>query len=250
MPAAVAVSERPPAFLLDLVERPGRASRMRHLFDGYADQFDAHMAHLGYCAPRILSEVVETVIPGRHGLRVLDLGCGTGQAGAAFRDRAQRLDGVDLSPAMIDKARARGVYDALEVGDLETTLAAPGDAYDLILAADVLVYLGDLARIMTAVAQRLTPGGVFCFTVERKDGDGFELGPMRRWLHSEPYVRQLAADAGLVVAKLTQASSRTEWYQPVPGLAVALQRLAIPKSPGASDGAAQGGEGALPVEQA
>src|SRR6201999_4397445 len=100
------------------------------------------------------------------------------------RPRAGRLDGIDLSPAMIEKARARGIYDGLVVGDIETALVG---RYDLILAADTLVYLGDLGPLFAAVADHLAPGGFFLFTTEAKDGEGFELGPKRRWRHSLPY---------------------------------------------------------------
>ena len=102
-------------------------------------------------------------------MRVLDLGCGTGLAGAAFRSRAAYLSGVDLSPAMIEKARARDIYDALAVGDLETALAQEGPAFDLILAADTLVYLGDLAPVFGVIATHLSPDGYFLFTAEAQD---------------------------------------------------------------------------------
>jgi predicted TPR repeat methyltransferase len=101
------------------------------------------------------------------------LGCGTGLAGAVFTPLATRLDGVDLSPAMIEKARARGIYDQLVVADLEDALAADGACYDLILAADTLVYLGDLAVVFEAARRRLSPEGYFLFTVEKAEGTGF-----------------------------------------------------------------------------
>jgi len=155
-------------------------------------------------------------------LQVLDLGCGTGLCGAAFRKRASRLDGIDLSPAMLAKARERDIYDHLEVADLEAALAAPGPRYDLILAADTLVYLGDLAPALAGVARRLRPQGYFLFTTEAKDGVGFELGPKRRWRHSQAYIREQAAKAGLSIAGLVAASPRTEANRPVPGFAAAL----------------------------
>ena len=86
------------------------------------------IGQLGYAAPQILLDLAAMVMPGRERLSILDLGCGTGLAGAAFRPLAARLDGIDLSPAMIEKARARGIYDHLAVADLETALAAPGPA--------------------------------------------------------------------------------------------------------------------------
>lgn len=196
------------------------AGYVRHLFDQFSADYDARMiGQLAYAAPQILADLAELVMPGRASLRILDLGCGTGLAGAVFKSRASQLDGIDLSPAMIDKARARGIYDSLRVGDIETSLA---DRYDLILAADTLVYLGALTALFRNVAAGLASDGYFLFTTEAKSGEGFELGPKRRWRHSEAYIRDQAAAAGLEVAGLVAASPRAEANQPVPGFAVAL----------------------------
>ena len=201
------------------------AGYVRHLFDQFSADYDARMlGQLHYAAPQILAELADLVMPGRGGLRILDLGCGTGLAGAAFHPRAAFLSGIDLSPAMIEKARARGIYDALAVADLETALGSEGPAFDLILAADTLVYLGDLAPVFAGAAGRLAPDGYFLFTAEAKAGEGFELGPKRRWRHSEAYIREQARRAGLSVAGFVAASPRTEANQPVSGLAVALIR--------------------------
>ncbi len=193
---------------------------VRHLFDQFSADYDARMiGQLAYGAPQILVDLADLVMHGRSDLTILDLGCGTGLAGAMFKPRAARLDGIDLSPAMIEKARLRKIYDSLAVGDIETALAGH---YDLVLAADTLVYLGDLTPLFRAVAACLTPDGYFLFTTEEKSGPGFELGPKRRWRHSEAYLREQAAAAGLTVAGLVAASPRTEANQPVPGFAVAL----------------------------
>ena len=206
------------------------AGYVRHLFDQFSADYDARMlGPLQYAAPQILAELADLVMPGRDGLRVLDLGCGTGLAGAVFHSRAAHLSGIDLSPAMIEKARMRGIYDSLMVADLETALAADliadGPAFDLILAADTLVYLGDLAPVFAGAARRLARDGYFLFTAEamRADGGkGFELGPKRRWRHGEAYIREQAQAAGLAVAGFVAASPRTEANRPVAGLAVAL----------------------------
>ena len=196
------------------------AGYVRHLFDQFSADYDARMlGQLSYAAPQILRDLSDLVMPGRDRLAILDLGCGTGLAGVLFKDKAARLDGIDLSPAMIEKARTRGVYDCLTVGDIETALAG---AYDLILAADTLVYLGDLTPLFHAAATHLTPDGYFLFTTEAKEAGGFELGPKRRWRHSEAYLREGARAAGMNVAGLIDASPRTEAGQSVAGFAVAL----------------------------
>jgi predicted TPR repeat methyltransferase len=193
---------------------------VRHLFDQFSADYDNRMlGQLDYAAPRILKDLADLVMPGKDRLSVLDLGCGTGLAGMLFRSRAARLDGVDLSPAMIEKARARGIYDSLTMGDIETALRG---RHDLILAADTLVYLGDLGPLFKTVAAHLSAKGFFLFTTEAKEGAGFELGPKRRWRHSEAYLRETAGAAGFSVAGLVAASPRTESHQPVPGFAVAL----------------------------
>ena len=195
---------------------------VRHLFDQFSADYDLRMRrHLRYAAPETLLGLAAMVMPGREALRILDLGCGTGLAGEVFKPLAARLDGVDLSPAMIERARARGIYDHLAVADLEQALAEEGPSYDLILAADTLVYLGDLAPVFHGAAARLAPDGFFLFTTERCER-GFELGPKRRWRHSESYLRETARAAGLTPAGLVEAAPRWEKGQPVPGFAVAL----------------------------
>jgi predicted TPR repeat methyltransferase len=200
------------------------AGYVRHLFDQFSADYDVRMlGQLSYAAPQILLDLAAMVMPGRERLSILDLGCGTGLAGVAFKPLAAKLDGIDLSPAMIEKARARRIYDDLAVADLESALAAPGPAYDLILAADTLVYLGDLRGVFEGACKRLAPEGYFLFTTEAAD-EGFELGPKRRWRHSDAYLRRVAQDAGLSVAGLVSAAPRCEAGQPVDGFAVALTR--------------------------
>jgi len=234
--------ENPPADMIAACHAIKTASRsdpgyVRHLFDQFSADYDERMiGHLRYAAPQILFDLASMVMPGRVGasaragatikksLVILDLGCGTGLAGAVFKPLAARLDGVDLSPAMIEKARARNIYDHLAVQDLTSALGAEGPLYDLILAADTLVYLGDLRPVFDAAYGRLAPDGQFLFTVEKASGEGFELGPKRRWRHSEIYLRKLAQEAGFSVAGFVAAAPRREANVAVEGFAVALTR--------------------------
>jgi predicted TPR repeat methyltransferase len=222
--------ENPPAEMIAACTAIKAAPRcdagyVRHLFDQFSADYDQRMiGQLAYTAPQILFDLAALVMPGQQHLAILDLGCGTGLAGTVFKPVASRLEGVDLSPAMIAKARSRNIYDALEVADLETALSTPGPHYDLILAADTLVYLGDLKPVFESAHARLRPDGYFLFTVEKAQGDGFQLGPKRRWRHAESYLRSTAERAGFAVAGLVAAAPRQEASRPVEGFAVALTR--------------------------
>jgi predicted TPR repeat methyltransferase len=192
------------------------------LFDDYAPRFDRHLREaLAYRGPELIVEAIEAVAPGRRFARALDLGCGSGLAGRAIRGRVDRLEGVDLSPGMIEKARASGVYDALDVGDLVAWLA--GRAADLVVAADTLVYLGDLRPVVGAVARAMAPGGLFVFTVESGEA-AFALGEGLRFRHSDAHLREAAADAGLLLARLEAASTRREAGGDAAGRVVAMAR--------------------------
>lgn len=202
------------------------ARYVRHLFDQFSSDYDTRMlGELRYTAPAILRELAELLGLLRGRLTILDLGCGTGLMGEAVRRYAERLDGIDLSPAMIEKARARNIYDSLHVADICHWLEGTVQTYQLIFSADTLVYLGDLAPVFTGVVRALGAGCHFLFTVEKKEGEGFELGPKRRWRHSESYLRAGAQRAGLHVAGLVACSPRMEAGGPVEGFAVALRKL-------------------------
>jgi predicted TPR repeat methyltransferase len=204
----------------------GRA--LRETFDEVSPRFDALMVDkLKYSAHLQLRTLAERVIvPLAPPHAILDLGCGTGLVGEAFKDVAVggRLDGIDLAPRMIEAARARGIYDDLILDDLETALAGPGRSYDLILSADTMIYLGDLAPTFSGVANRLQPGGFYIFAVEAKTGEGWEQTPANRFRHSGAYLREEGARAGLACVEMMQSVLRLEADEPVQGLVMALQQ--------------------------
>jgi predicted TPR repeat methyltransferase len=193
------------------------------LFDDYAPRFDRHLQQkLGYRGPALIAEALDAVAPGRRFGLALDLGCGSGLAGRALRGRVDRLVGVDLSARMIAEARATGLYEELAVGDLVAFLADRRDA-DLVVAADALVYLGDLAPVAAAVAAALTPGGLFVFTIESGEAP-FALGPALRFRHSDAHLRAAAEAAGLRIVHLAAASTRREAGEAAPGRVAALAK--------------------------
>ncbi len=202
---------------------------VRALFDAYAPAFDeALTGALNYRAPQLLLRAVEKARGGRMKFgSMLDLGCGTGLAGAAFRPYCDWLVGVDLSSAMLAKARAKGLYDKLfERGVMEFLAgeAADNARYHLIVAADVFMYFDDLAPLFTAVAPCLEQGGVLAFTVETHDVDGVLLRETLRYAHGAAHVRSALEKAGLKLLGLDSAATRTEKGAPVPGLVVVVER--------------------------
>jgi predicted TPR repeat methyltransferase len=199
---------------------------VRALFDDYAPRFDRHLvATLEYRGPTILDDALERAAPGRRFARALDLGCGTGLMGLALAGRADRIDGVDLSPAMVERARATGVYATLAAGSLEEALAAAEPAScDLVVAADVLVYVGNLAPVLFGAARALRPGGLLGFTVQAHADPGFALGPDMRFSHGRAHVAAGLASAGLRALVQDDASTRREKGAAVPGLVVVAER--------------------------
>ena len=196
---------------------------LTRLFDEYAPRFEkALIEKLHYRAPQILRAALDESEPSRTFARVFDLGCGTGLAGVAVRNRAGWLGGADLSAAMIKGAESKGIYDQLTVGDMLAALESLHEKCDLILAADVLTYVGDLAATFTLAKSQLNAGGVFAFTVQRHDGDGFKLGTEHRFSHSRSYIEALAAQSGFEVLVLRDAVSRQEKGVDVPGLVAVL----------------------------
>jgi predicted TPR repeat methyltransferase len=201
---------------------------VRRLFDQYAGRYDTALTeHLRYRGPAILFDAVRQVMrdlsrPLQFGT-ALDLGCGTGLAGMAFRPLARRLVGVDLSPAMVVKAREKGIYDQTQVASIEDFLhaaAAEQARYDLVLAADVFVYVGDLAPVLARIGKIIAPGGILAFTAETHSGDGVKLLPTLRFAHGESYLRQTLGASALTVRYLAATSVRSEKGVPVDGLAV------------------------------
>lgn len=228
------------ALKLDPVDRPGAALKLEligeapvstappsafveALFDQYAGTFDASLVgKLQYRVPSLIFDALALSGPRRYA-NALDLGSGTGLMGERLRPLVDRLEGQDISAAMLRKAEAKKVYDRLVKSDLQG-LSLASRTYDLVTAADVFMYVGALDRVFAAVAAALRPGGVFAFSVERHDGPGeFTLRESRRYAHSEAYLRRLLAACGLPMVSLTAGTIRMDRDAPVEGLVVVAE---------------------------
>ena len=211
------LSEMPPAYV-------------RVLFDGYAATFDTALVEaLGYRGPSVLLEAVLSACQARQKpakfKSAIDLGCGTGLVAIAFAERVDQFVGIDLSPGMIEKARATGLYAEIEVTDMLAGLRIkPDSGVDLVLSADVMIYVADLLPVLKEASRVLASGGLLAFTFEKHEGDGCIMGEGRRYAHSASYVRASIEAAGLVVLQLEQQSARYERGVPVPGLVVVAEK--------------------------
>jgi predicted TPR repeat methyltransferase len=199
---------------------------VRALFDQYAPKFESALVDdLGYRGPALL---FKAVLAARHAVRkpaffrrAIDLGCGTGLAANAFAKGVDHFTGIDLSPRMIEKSRATGLYAELEVADMLEGLRGRIDASaELILAADAMVYVADLVPVLNEARRVLVAGGLLAFTVETHGGDGVVIGEGLRYAHGAAYVRASIDAAGLALSQLGALSARNEDNTPVPGLVV------------------------------
>lgn len=213
-------------------EVPARAddAYVRETFDQFADSFDEQLLQeLDYHAPQVLVETLRGALaPGSHGLDVLDAGCGTGLCAPLLKPLARHLEGVDLSGGMVAKARARGGYDELAVGELTAHLAARRHAYDVVVSADTLIYFGDLSPVMRSARTALREGGWLAFTLEALEGpdDRFELASSGRYRHTRGCVERVLAAAGFDEVRLARAALRKELGKPVPGWVVLARHRA------------------------
>lgn len=209
--------------------RPPRASDsyVISLFDRFAPIYDERLReHLEYRAPELLAAAIREVQGGEpHDLGVLDLGCGTGLAAEVLRPWAAWLEGIDLSPKMLERARERGSYDALHVAEIEEWLRIARGPYDLVFASDVFVYIGDLATVVHRSLGAMRPGGLLAFTVERNEREPFSLETTGRYAHGRGHIEEVAAASSADVAHLREAIIRLDRGVPVVGWVVVLRRI-------------------------
>ena len=210
---------------LDAGEAPAHAPRgyVEGLFDRYAPSFDTHLVKaLRYDAPQVLTR--RLAAQGQRWQHALDLGCGTGLCGPHLRGLADRVTGVDLSAGMLEQAARLEAYDTLQQADVVEFLATSTENFDLVVAADVFIYVGALDEVFRLLALRMPAGGAFCFTVEESSGAEVELRASLRYAHSEAGIRRLAAAHGFVLTAMERRAVREEQRQPVGGIFFWLQK--------------------------
>jgi predicted TPR repeat methyltransferase len=216
------------AAAVNAAEMPARAADeyIRELFAPFAQAFDDVLAKLNYRVPALLAALLER-FPADRPLDIADAGCGTGLCAPALRSLARRLVGVDLSPEMLEKACQRGLYDALVEAELTAFLSQNAAAFDLIVAADTLVYFGDLAAPLRAAAGALRSAGRIAVNLERDSEDhpaGYRLNQYGRYVHGEAHLRRRLAEAGFTILSLETTTIREQAREAVQGFLVLASR--------------------------
>lgn len=192
----------PPAYVADL-------------FDQYAAHFDEHLLEtLHYQIPALLSMAVSKYVKAEPG-NYLDLGCGTGLCAAYLRPKASKLTGIDLSEKMLSRARKTGLYDELHCAEIGDWLQLQDQDFDLIMAADVFVYIGELDTVFAAASRIMLAGAVLGFSVEASvetthESADYILRPSQRYAHSHAYLQRLAQLHGFKIAETSQEIARQD----------------------------------------
>ena len=201
--------------------------------------------------PQLIGESVASLASARGTpyATALDAGCGTGLAGPLLRQHVGgALVGVDLSEKMLALAGALRtpapeqlpVYSRLLAADLlslrgEALLpgaAAEEAAFELVAAADVLVYFGELGALLQAFASVTAEGGDLVFSCERASAEeaphGWRIRASGRFAHTKSYVLQAAAAAGYTLLSYREITPRFENGAAVQGHMFAMRRTESP----------------------
>ncbi|MBU0728772.1 MAG: tetratricopeptide repeat protein [Proteobacteria bacterium] len=188
-------------------------------FDRYAAHFDYQLTEkLGYQVPGILKDALIQTIGDTRFAHGLDLGCGTGLSGLAFRGLTKTLSGVDLSERMLEKAESKNIYDKLYKDDLISFLEKTEDKFDLFIATDVFIYIGDLLRIFKTIRERAASSAYLAFSIETAgEVRDYELRSSGRYAQSADYIHRLAAECGFTVAADQEQNIRKEQGQWING---------------------------------
>lgn len=183
--------------------------------------------------PRLVAKAFARFAPAPEALDVLDAGCGSGVIGTMIGQGLKRLVAVDLSAALIERARATGRYHELHQGDLVSFMAAHPEGYDVVTSSAVLVHFGNLEPVFEAAAVTLRDRGLFIFTVfeNQDDENTYGVGPLERgyaqngcYVHGRAYIEHAAGRSGFAVEALEREIFDHYEGAPRMGLLAVLRR--------------------------
>lgn len=202
---------------------------VKSLFNSYADHYEKHLlTALDYQIPTHFQRVLMQLHRENGLLDCLDLGCGTGLCGEFIKPFAKTVTGVDLSENMLEMAREKNIYDILHCGDFNSFLTNKTAAYDLIVAGDALVYLGNIETLFQMIQQALRNNGYFIFNTEISESEDYKMNQSGRFSHHKKYIETLSKKNNLSVKYYEKVITRMQNNEPVYGHLYVLQRNSSP----------------------
>ena len=195
-------------------------------FDYCADIFDYHLVQkLNYKIPQKIFKLVKKTYPQDHKfVKVLDLGCGTGLSGKMFKPFSKELTGIDLSKKMIEKAKSKKIYNNLEQIEILQFLNKTTKLYDLFLATDVFIYVGELEKIFSKILEKSTSNAKFCFSIEECKDKEFKLLQSARYAHSKKYIERISQKYGFTIKNFLQTEIRNDKKKSIRGYIFILEK--------------------------
>ena len=199
---------------------------VRNLFDHYAETFDNHLVNdLGYRVPDTMHKIFTEYATPEKTQRLLDLGCGTGICGEKFHTSYQHLVGIDLAERMIKKSKEKGIYDELHNSDITKFIQNSASKYDLTIAADVFIYIGNIAELVKMIYNIQEDGGYFIFSIEKSSKhDTFHLRDTGRYSHSMDYIKKILDDASYSIIASVPTIVRNEKGSSIDGIIYLCQK--------------------------
>lgn len=202
------------------------AAYIEGLFDQYAESFDTCLVgNLGYTVPAEAFKAVRAAHPHAF-VRILDLGCGTGLSAAPFVPYASFIEGVDLSEAMLSHAETKNIYHRLQKADIRAFLQTESADYDLILCLDVLIYTGRTEDLFGLISARLSPDGLFAFSIQSLKDGNYAIGQDHRYAHNPAYIDNCLRAAGLTTLSSNDITLRLEQRESVEGQIILCRKTA------------------------
>ena len=203
----------------------GCPTYVKHLFNNYALYYDSHLQrNLRYTIPAAIAKQLHCIQPLAHH-QTLDLGCGTGLTGIVLREASDYLIGVDISAKMLNQAKNKGIYDNLVESEIIEFLKQETRKYSLIVAGDVLPYLGDLEICFKEIKTRLNSGGLLIFTIEDGAEYPYTLQPTARFTHHPNYIALLCQQVGFEIQEKGSSIGRYQDAEPVSVLTYTVKNL-------------------------
>ncbi|MFK5950147.1 MAG: tetratricopeptide repeat protein [Methylococcales bacterium] len=215
------------AFSKDKQPEKSPEDYIKGVFDNYADNFENNLINtLKYNVPELLNNSLRKSLPEESPkLRIVDLGCGTGLMGEKLKDVSSHMTGVDLSEKMLARAEEKRIYDSLINEDVLKAISEDNDNYDLIVATDVFIYIGDLSAMFEKIYKSMRKGGLFGFSIELTDcRSGYLLQHTGRYAQSIEYINELAMKNQFIICLSEKIVVRLEQEKPIEGYIFILKK--------------------------